>query len=71
MLSGGGYGMYSASKHAVEAMADATAAELGDFGMHVAAVNPGNFASEIGLTRCKRMLGDKNVKSWGLLEERR
>ena len=62
--------MYAASKHAVEAITDATEAELSKFGVHVAAVNPGNFASEIGLSRCKRMLDDKEAKDWGLFEER-
>ena len=71
ILSGGGYGMYAASKHAVEAMTDSTAAELSKFGVHVAAVNPGNFASEIGMTRCKRMLTDTKSEDWGLFEERR
>ena len=52
-------------------MTDALANELGPFGVHVSAVNPGNFASEIGLTRCKRLLADGNVESWGLFEERR
>jgi NAD(P)-dependent dehydrogenase (short-subunit alcohol dehydrogenase family) len=71
VLSGGGYGMYAASKHALEAMTDALAAELKDFGVHVSAVNPGNFASEIGLTRCKRLLKDKDADNWGLFEDRR
>jgi NAD(P)-dependent dehydrogenase (short-subunit alcohol dehydrogenase family) len=71
VLSGPGYGMYAGSKHALEAMTDATAGELGDFGVHVAAVNPGNFASEIGLTRCKRLLADTDAEDWGLFEERR
>lgn len=71
VLSGGGYGMYAASKHAVEAMTDALSTELGNFGVHVSAVNPGNFASEIGLTRCKRLLADADAEDWGLFEERR
>jgi len=71
VLSGGGYGMYAASKHALEAMTDALSTELGDFGVHVSAVNPGNFASEIGLTRCKRLLADADAEDWGLFEERR
>jgi NAD(P)-dependent dehydrogenase (short-subunit alcohol dehydrogenase family) len=71
VLSGPGYGMYSASKHAVEAMTDSLARELQDFGVHVSAVNPGNFASEIGLTRCKRLLNDENNDDWDLFEERR
>ena len=71
VLSGSGYGMYSASKHALEAMTDSLAMELHPFGVHVAAVNPGNFASEIGLTRCKRLLKDSSDDDWGLFEERR
>jgi NAD(P)-dependent dehydrogenase (short-subunit alcohol dehydrogenase family) len=71
VLSGGGYGIYAASKHALEAMTDALANELGRFGVHVSAVNPGNFASEIGLTRCKRLLADDDIDNWGLYEERR
>jgi len=71
VLSGGGYGMYAGSKHALEAMTDALADELSDFGVHVSAVNPGNFASEIGLTRCKRLLEDKSAGDWGLFEDRR
>jgi len=71
VLSGGGYGMYAGSKHALEAMTDALADELVGFGVHVAAVNPGNFASEIGLTRCKRLLADPDTNDWGLFEDRR
>ena len=71
VLSVGGYGMYAASKHAVEAMTDALADELERFGVFVTAVNPGNFASEIGLTRCKRLLADKDAEDWGLFEDRR
>jgi NAD(P)-dependent dehydrogenase (short-subunit alcohol dehydrogenase family) len=70
VLSGPGYGMYSASKHALEAMTDSLAMELHPFGVHVAAVNPGNFASQIGLTRCKRLLNESD-DDWGLFEERR
>ena len=71
VLSGGGYGIYASSKHALEAMTDAYADELRDFGVHVTAVNPGNFASEIGLTRCKRLLEKRDDVDWGLFEERR
>jgi NAD(P)-dependent dehydrogenase (short-subunit alcohol dehydrogenase family) len=71
VLSGGGYGMYAGSKHALEAMTDALSNELTDFGVHVSAVNPGNFASQIGLTRCKRLLEDMDADDWGLFEDRR
>ena len=58
ILSGGftGYGMYFMSKHAVEAYSDQLAFEMAKFGVHVAAVEPGNFRSQIGTSRCKRML---------------
>jgi NAD(P)-dependent dehydrogenase (short-subunit alcohol dehydrogenase family) len=58
ILSGGltGYGMYVMSKHAVEAFSDQLAFEMAKFGVHVAAVEPGNFRSGIGTSRCKRML---------------
>ena len=71
ILSGPGYGMYAASKHAVEAMTDALASEMAPLGVHVAAVNPGNFASEIGLTRCERRIANADTDDWGLWEERR
>ena len=70
VLSGGGYGIYAASKHAVEAMTDALAGELEEFDVFVTAVNPGNFASEIGLTRCRRLLADTDADDWGLFEHR-
>lgn len=70
VLSAGTAGIYAGSKHAIEAMTDSLAEELQPFGVHVAAVNPGEFASEIGVTRCKRML--KNTSDdWGLFEDRR
>jgi len=70
-LSGGGYGMYSASKHAVEALTDSLRKEMSELDVFVAAVEPGNFASEIGLTRCKRRLADTDAKPYVYFEERR
>jgi NAD(P)-dependent dehydrogenase (short-subunit alcohol dehydrogenase family) len=70
-LSGGGYGIYSASKHAVEAFTDSLAAEMDDLNVFVAAVEPGNFASEIGLTRCKRRLADTDAQPYVYFEDRR
>jgi hypothetical protein len=37
----------------------------------VVAIEPGNFASEIGLTRCKRRLADTDAKPYVYFEERR
>lgn len=71
VLSGGGYGMYSASKHALEAMTDSLATEMEEHGVFVTAVNPGNYASEIGITRCNRLLADPDEDDWGLWEDRR
>jgi NAD(P)-dependent dehydrogenase (short-subunit alcohol dehydrogenase family) len=70
-LSGSGYGMYSASKHAVEAFTDSLAREMSDLNVFVAAVEPGNFASEIGLTRCKRRVEDTDAEPYVYFEERR
>ena len=70
-LSGGGYGMYSASKHAVEAFTDSLAREMEELDVFVAAIEPGNFASEIGLSRCKRRLADTDAKPYVYFEERR
>lgn len=69
--SGGGYGIYSASKHAVEAMNDSLYDEMKKLGVFVTAVEPGNYASEIGLTRCKRRLADTDAKPYVYFEERR
>lgn len=69
--SGGGYGIYSASKHALEAMTDSLSDEMEKLGVTVVAVEPGNFASEIGLTRCKRRLADTDAKPYVYFEERR
>jgi NAD(P)-dependent dehydrogenase (short-subunit alcohol dehydrogenase family) len=71
VLSGGGYGLYSASKHAVEAFTDSLSREMEELGVFVTAVNPGNFASEIGLTRCKRRIEDTDAKPYVYFEKRR
>jgi NAD(P)-dependent dehydrogenase (short-subunit alcohol dehydrogenase family) len=48
ILSGPFLGPYSMSKHAVEAFADALAAELFALGVRVSLIEPGNYRSEIG-----------------------
>ncbi len=70
-LSGPTYGIYAGSKHALEAMTDALSSEMRELGVTVVAVEPGNFASEIGLTRCKRRLAETDVKPYVYFEERR
>jgi NAD(P)-dependent dehydrogenase (short-subunit alcohol dehydrogenase family) len=48
-------GAYSMSKHGVEAFTDALAAELAEFGVQVAVVEPGNYKSQIVASMVKRM----------------
>lgn len=60
--------MYSASKHAVEAMTDSIALELRDLGVHVTGVNPGSFASAGFAKDCERMQEDADA-DWGHLED--
>ena len=54
--TGAAYGPYSMTKHAIEAFTDALNREMKAVGVHVSAVEPGNYRSEIGKTRCQRML---------------
>ncbi len=63
-------GIYSGTKHALEAMTDSLAMELRDLGVHVAAVNPGEFASAAFAKDCRRML-DETEADWGHLEDTR
>lgn len=55
VLSGSYFGAYSMSKHAVEAYTDALAREMAQLGVHVAAVEPGNYSSDIGKNMLERM----------------
>lgn len=56
-LSGPLYGIYSMSKHALEAYTDSLALEMNQLGVKVSAVEPGNYKSRIGDSRCERLLG--------------
>jgi NAD(P)-dependent dehydrogenase (short-subunit alcohol dehydrogenase family) len=47
------YGGYSMTKHAIEAYTDQLAAEMARFDVKIVGIEPGNFSSEIGMTRCK------------------
>ena len=66
ILSGGlpGYGMYFMSKHAVEAFTDQLAVEMAALNVKVIAIEPGNYRSQIGMTRCKRMLANTSEKQY-------
>ncbi len=55
ILAGQRMGAYSMSKHGVEAYTDALAAELERFDIQVAAVEPGNYKSQIMANMVERM----------------
>jgi len=58
------YGMYAMSKHAVEAYTDQLAAEMAGLGVKVSGVEPGNFGSAIGVSRCKRMIANSDSRKY-------
>jgi len=66
ILSGGmdGYGIYVMSKHALEAYSDQLEWELARFGVAVAAIEPGSFATQIGVSRCRLMLKDQATRTY-------
>jgi NAD(P)-dependent dehydrogenase (short-subunit alcohol dehydrogenase family) len=66
ILSGGihGMGMYEMSKHAIEAYTDQMAWELADLGVKVIAIEPGNYRSDIGMSRCKRMISESENREY-------
>ena len=55
ILSGPNFGVYSMSKHAIEAFGDALAGEMEPLGVKVSLVEPGNYRSEIGKTASERL----------------
>lgn len=59
VLTGPLYGIYAMSKHALEAYTDALAIEMGMLGVKVSAVEPGNYKSKIGDSRCERFLSQE------------
>ena len=71
VLSGGlyAYGPYVMSKHAVEAYTDQLAFEMADFGVNVSAIEPGNFSSAIGISRCKRMIANSDNRKYEYFAE--
>jgi NAD(P)-dependent dehydrogenase (short-subunit alcohol dehydrogenase family) len=48
-------GVYSMSKHAIEAFGDALAGEMEPLGVKVSLIEPGNYRSEIGKTASERL----------------
>jgi len=55
-LSGPLYGIYSMSKHALEAYTDSLAHEMRILNVKVSAIEPGNYKTNIFHNRCDRML---------------
>jgi NAD(P)-dependent dehydrogenase (short-subunit alcohol dehydrogenase family) len=64
-----GYGAYTMSKHAVEAYTDTLADEMWDFGVAVSAIEPGSYQSDIGKTRCTRLLGKADAEPYRFHEQ--
>jgi NAD(P)-dependent dehydrogenase (short-subunit alcohol dehydrogenase family) len=62
ILSGTFFGLYSMSKHAIEAYTDALAQEMARFDVKVSVIEPGNYKSEIGNTAFKRMQDNGYVR---------
>ncbi len=71
ILSGGihGMGMYVMSKHAIEAYTDQLAWEMAELGVKVSAIEPGNYHSEIGMSRCKRMISGNDAREYKYFSE--
>jgi len=56
--------MYVMSKHAVEAYTDQLAFEMAMLDVKVSAIEPGNFSTKIGDTRCKRMIAQSQTRKY-------
>jgi NAD(P)-dependent dehydrogenase (short-subunit alcohol dehydrogenase family) len=54
ILSSPTLGVYSMSKHAVEAYTDSLAAEMAEYGVSVSVIEPGNYKSKIRRTTMQR-----------------
>jgi NAD(P)-dependent dehydrogenase (short-subunit alcohol dehydrogenase family) len=63
-LSSAQMGIYSMSKHALEAYTDSLWAQLRDRGVHVCAVVPGNFQSSIATNIVKRVSERDGANEW-------
>ncbi len=63
-LSSAEMGIYSMSKHALEAYTDALWAQLRERGVHVCAVAPGNFQSALATNFLQRVLVGGNPSEW-------
>ena len=61
ILSSGNLGVYSMSKHAVEAFGDSLAVQVEPFGVAVSLIEPGNYNSQIGVSAVARTGGDPKL----------
>lgn len=61
ILSSKDLGVYSMSKHAVEAFADSLAGQMEPLGVKVSVVEPGNYNTQIGASAEKRMGGSSRL----------
>ena len=68
-LSGGLYGIYSMSKHALEAYTDSLALEMELLGVKVIGIEPGNYKTNIYHNRCDRWLASGYDPSESYWEE--
>ena len=69
ILSSPTLGVYSMSKHAVEAFTDSLAAELAPAGVAVSVIEPGNYKSRIRKTTAKRMAQQLNSAGVDVTDE--
>lgn len=68
-LSGTLYGIYSMSKHALEAYTDSLAREMSMLGVKVIGIEPGNYKTRIYHNRCDRLLARGYDPSGSLWQE--
>jgi NAD(P)-dependent dehydrogenase (short-subunit alcohol dehydrogenase family) len=58
------YGGYAMTKHAIEAYIDQLSEEMKMFEVRVAGIEPGNFDSQIGMTRCRNIVDEAKQYRW-------
>ena len=61
ILSSGSLGVYSMSKHAIEAFGDSLAEQMEPYGVAVSLIEPGNYNTQIGASAEKRMGASSNI----------
>ena len=69
VLTGQNFGLYSMSKHALEAYSDALFQNLGEAGVEVSIIEPGNFKSEIGKSSYEKRKAEKKEERLFMTDE--